>query len=118
VQQEVFMMIAIDARSAPVAEIEVSRGSLTGVEVHPREVFRPLICQAAAAAVAVHNHPSGDPRPSVEDILLTRRLRAVGEVIGIPLLDHVVIGDSGYASIAEVLGTEAPDALLANLAPG
>jgi DNA repair protein RadC len=65
-------------------------------------VFRPLIRCAAAAAIVAHNHPSGDPTPSPEDYALTRRLRAVGDLVGIPLLDHVVIGAADYASIAEL----------------
>ena len=109
--QEVFLVLALDCRNGVLDEIEVARGSLTAVAVHPREVFRPLIRQAAAAAVVVHNHPSGDPTPSVEDVMLTRRLRSIGELIGIPLVDHVVIGDTSYASIAELLGAEAPEAL-------
>lgn len=97
--QEVFWVIAIDARGAWQAELEIARGQLTGVEVHPREVFRPLIRLGAAAVIAVHNHPSGDPTPSAEDVLLTRRLREVGELVGIPLVDHVVVARAGYASV-------------------
>lgn len=104
--QEVFMVLALDARNAIMDEIEVARGSLTGVEVHPREVFRPLIRQAAAAAVVVHNHPSGDSRPSSDDIALTRRLRVTGEIVGIPILDHIVIGGADFTSVAELLGAD------------
>jgi DNA repair protein RadC len=99
--QEIFVVLALDIRNVVLDEIEVARGCLTGVEVHPREVFRPLIRQAAAAAVVAHNHPSGDPSPSPEDIALTHRLREVGDLVGIPLLDHVVIGSRGFVSIAE-----------------
>jgi DNA repair protein RadC len=102
--QEVFLVVALDARNAIVEEIEVARGCLNNVEVHPREVFRPLIRRSAAAAVVAHNHPSGELRPSDEDIDLTVRLHAVGQLIGIPVLDHVVIGASGYLSLFEVLG--------------
>ncbi len=103
VEQEVFLMIAVDARSAVVADVEVARGSLTGVEVHPREVFRPLIRIGATAAIAVHNHPSGDPTPSHEDVVLTERLRDVGLLVGIPLLDHVVVAARGFRSVADLL---------------
>jgi len=89
-----------------VDEIEVARGSLTGVEVHPREVFRSLIRQAAAAAVVAHNHPSGDSQPSPDDIALTRRLRLAGEILGIPILDHVVIGRDDFTSVADLVGAE------------
>lgn len=98
--QEAFFVVALDARSKIIAEVEVARGHLTGVEVHPREVFRPLVVAAAAAAVCAHNHPSGDPTPSPEDLLLTRRLCEVGDLIGIPIIDHVVIAEHGYASLA------------------
>ncbi len=105
-QQEVFISIGVDIRNGLLDVVEVARGTVHGVEVHPREVFRPLIRMAAAGAVVVHNHPSGDPTPSREDIELTRRLRAAGDVVGIPVIDHVVISDSGFRSIAEWLGTE------------
>lgn len=106
--QEVFLVLALDARNAIQDEIEVARGTLTGVDVHPREVFRPLVRQAAAAAVVAHNHPSGDPRPSSDDVALTRRLRMTGEILGIPILDHVVIGDADFTSLAEMIGAECP----------
>jgi DNA repair protein RadC len=101
--QEVFLVLALDTRNAIIDEIEVARGGLNAVEVHPREVFRPLIRQSAAAAVVAHNHPSGSADPSADDIDLTRRLRQVGDLVGIPILDHIVIGRNDYRSIAEVL---------------
>lgn len=107
--QEVFIVIALDARNAIVSHVEIARGSLTAVDVHPREVFRPLIRLAAAGAVVAHNHPSGDPGPSPEDVALTRRLRRAGVLLGIPLLDHVVIGAQGYASIGDLVGAEDAD---------
>lgn len=103
-RQEVFLVLAMDARNVVIDEIEIARGGLSAVAVHPREVFRPLIREAAAAAVVVHNHPSGDPTPSPADLVLTERLREVGELVGIPLLDHVVVADGGFTSIAERLG--------------
>lgn len=104
--QEAFFVLALDARNSIVGDVEIARGSLTGVEVHPREVFRPLIRQAAAAAVVAHNHPSGDPSPSDCDLALTRRLRRAGDLLGIPLLDHVILGADGFTSLAEM---EVPD---------
>lgn len=101
--QEVFVVLGLSARNVIISESEVARGSLTYVDVHPREVFRPLIQQAAASAVVAHNHPSGDPNPSPEDISLTHRLRAVGEIIGIPVLDHIVIGRDGFVSMKQYL---------------
>jgi len=99
--QELFVVIGVDVRNGLLDVVEVARGSVQSVEVHPREVFRPLIRMAAAGGVIVHNHPSGDPTPSAEDVDLTRRLRDVGQTIGIPIVDHVVIGDRAYCSICE-----------------
>ena len=98
---EEFWGVALDARHRVQGELCLARGSLTGVEVHPRDVFRPLIRAAAAAVIFCHNHPSGDPTPSRQDIELTTRLREVGELVGIPVIDHVVVGFEGYASLAE-----------------
>ena len=103
--QEVFIVLGVDIRNGLLDIVEVARGSVAGVEVHPREVFRPLVRMAAAGGVLVHNHPSGDATPSSEDVELTRRLREVGRLIGIPIIDHVVIGDRSYRSIAEWMGT-------------
>ena len=76
-------------------------GTLTGVECHPREIFRGAIVGSAAAIIVAHNHPSGDATPSSADIELTTRLREVGELCGIPLLDHVIVCAEGYVSMAE-----------------
>jgi DNA repair protein RadC len=98
---EEFLMLALDTRHRLQSLTMNARGSLTGVEVHPRDVFRPLIAAGAAAVIFVHNHPSGDPTPSRADIELTQRLRDVGDLCGIPVLDHVVVGRDSYASLAE-----------------
>lgn len=79
----------------------VSTGSLTASLVHPREVFQGVIASGAAAMVCVHNHPSGDPAPSPEDIEITRRLKQCAEVFGVRFLDHVVIGDGRYYSFSD-----------------
>ncbi|HTL38415.1 MAG TPA: DNA repair protein RadC [Kofleriaceae bacterium] len=104
--QEVFLVVGVDIRNNLLDVVEVARGTVLGVEVHPREVFRPLIRMAAAGAVLVHNHPSGDPTPSQEDVDLTRRLREIGALLGIPIIDHVVIAETGYRSLAEWLGSD------------
>jgi DNA repair protein RadC len=75
--------------------VEVSVGSLNASIVHPRELFKEAVRMSAASIVVVHNHPSGDPTPSGADLQLTRRLAKAGEVLGIELLDHIVIGDGG-----------------------
>ncbi|MBA2543466.1 MAG: DNA repair protein RadC [Deltaproteobacteria bacterium] len=102
--QEVFLVVGVDIRNGLLDIVECARGSVLGVEIHPREVFRPLVRMAAAGGVLVHNHPSGDPTPSPEDLELTRRLREVGTMIGIPIIDHVVVGDRTFRSIAEWMG--------------
>lgn len=104
--QELFLVIGVDVRNGLLDVVECARGTVAGVEVHPREVFRPLIRMAAAGGVLVHNHPTGDPTPSAEDLELTRRLREVGRLLGIPIIDHVVIGDRTFQSIAEWVGAE------------
>jgi DNA repair protein RadC len=98
---EEFWAIGLDVRHRVQGEHCLARGSLTGVEIHPRDVFRPLIRQATAAVIFCHNHPSGDPTPSRSDLELTARLREVGELCGIPVLDHVIVGWEGYTSLAD-----------------
>jgi DNA repair protein RadC len=71
------------------------------VEVHPREVFKPAIVNSASAIIVAHNHPSGDPSPSRQDVEMTERLREVGTLLGIPVLDHLVFASEGYVSLAE-----------------
>ncbi len=104
--QEAFFVIGVDIRNGLLDVVEVARGSVMGVEVHPREVFRPLIRMAAAGGVLAHNHPSGDPRPSDEDIALTQRLREIGMLLGLPIIDHVVVGHNSFRSLVEWLGPD------------
>jgi len=104
--QEVCIVLALDARNAVISELEIARGRVNGVEVHPREVFRPLIQAAASGAVIAHNHPSGNAEPSNADLELTHRLRAAGHMMGIPILDHIIISDYGYRSLADYLGSD------------
>lgn len=98
---EQFWAIALDVRHRVLFDTMLAQGSLTGVEIHPRDVFRPLIKAGAAAVIFCHNHPSGDPAPSRADIELTARLREVGELCAIAVIDHVVVGFDGYASLSE-----------------
>jgi DNA repair protein RadC len=105
--QESFHVLALDGRHALLARFEVSRGTLTTSLVHPREVFRPAIARGAAAVIAVHNHPSGDPEPSAEDLAVTRRLVEAGRLLGIPLLDHVVLGAGRFVSLQARMDFEA-----------
>lgn len=100
-EQEVFSVFSLNVRNQILGCTRVSMGTVRGVEVHPREVFRAAIRLNAAAIVGVHNHPSGDHAPSFEDIELTKRLRSVGAIVGIPIIDHLVISANGFTSIAE-----------------
>ncbi len=101
--REVVIALALDTKSRLLcAPITVAIGTVSSVPLHPREVFRPLIRLAANACIAAHLHPSsGEPTPSPDDVLLTARLKEAGELVGIPLLDHVVIGRGTYLSMAE-----------------
>ncbi len=96
---ETFWVVMLDARGRPLGESQVGLGTLSACLVHPREVFAPALRARAASVVLVHNHPSGDPAPSEEDVALTVRLAEVGDLMGIPLLDHVVVGRAGHRSI-------------------
>lgn len=100
-QQEEFHVLLLNTQHAVMREVVATRGTLDTSVVHAREVFRPAIAESAAAVILVHNHPSGDPTPSPEDREVTRQLAAAGELIGIPVLDHVVIGDARYVSFVE-----------------
>lgn len=99
--RETVYVVLLDAKNRILGEAKVSEGSLSAAIVHPRDVFRPVIEESAAALILVHNHPSGDPTPSAEDVTITERLRAVGEVMGVRVLDHVIIGAGCYTSLAE-----------------
>lgn len=100
-RREHFMILLLDGRHRVMSESQISQGTLTASLVHPREVFRPAVRAAAAAIVLVHNHPSGDPTPSAEDLEVTHRLVSAGEVVGIRVVDHVVVADAGFHSFQE-----------------
>lgn len=96
---EEFRVLALSGRRELLREVLVSRGVLNGALVHPREVFRPAIVEAAAGIIVVHNHPSGDPTPSPEDLAITRQLAGCGQLLGIPLLDHLIVGADRWVSL-------------------
>ena len=100
-RHEVFKVILLDAKHTIIREATVSEGSLTLSIVHPREVFNLAVRESAAAVIFLHNHPSGDPQPSAEDRELTARLVAAGNLLGIRVLDHLVVGDRAYVSFAD-----------------
>ena len=100
-QQEKFFVLLLDSKNQLLKCQQVSEGTLNASVVHPREVFAPAMLHRAACVLAAHNHPSGDPAPSIEDRKLTQALEATGTVMGIPLLDHIIIGDGRYFSFRE-----------------
>jgi len=100
-KKEEFHVLLLDAKNRKIKDVRVSEGSLTSSLVHPREVFNPVIRESAAAVVLVHNHPSGDPTPSQEDLHITRRLRDVGDIMGVRVLDHLIIGKGKYVSFVD-----------------
>ncbi len=99
--REQFLVACLDAKHAVIGVNIVSVGSLTLSIVHPREVFKPAILLNSAAIICAHNHPSGDPQPSAEDRVLTARLRQAGDLIGITILDHIILGDDRTFSFAD-----------------
>lgn len=100
-KKEKFLCTLLDTKNKVFKETTVSEGTLTSSLVHPREVFRYAIKEAAASVLFVHNHPSGDPSPSRDDIDITKRLIETGKIIGINVLDHIIIGDGRYLSLME-----------------
>lgn len=100
-KQEHFMVLLLDNKNKVIKTETISIGTINASLVHPREVFVKAIRQHAAAVILAHNHPSGDPRPSAEDRAITKRLLESGEMLGIPVLDHVVIGGADYVSFKE-----------------
>jgi DNA repair protein RadC len=99
--QEVFGILILNTKHKIVAVHEISRGALNSSLIHPREVFKPAVLHNASAIICFHNHPSGDPEPSREDIQTTKRLVEAGKIMGIEILDHIIVGDDRYASLKE-----------------
>ena len=99
--REHFCLLMLDVRHRLIRDCVISIGSLTASIVHPREVFRPAVIGAAAAVILAHNHPSGDPQPSDEDLRVTQRLFRCGQWLGIPVLDHVICGRGDWCSLRE-----------------
>ena len=99
--KEYFYALHLDGKNRISCLDQVSIGSLNQSVVHPREVFKTALLSSAAALILIHNHPTGDPMPSSEDITITRRLNEAGEILGIKILDHIVIGSDSYCSFVE-----------------
>lgn len=99
--RERFAVVYLDTRHRPIAVHDASIGTADSTTVHPREVFGPALALVASAIIVAHNHPSGDPTPSENDRVVTERLRQAGELLGIALLDHLVVGARRYYSFAD-----------------
>lgn len=98
-KKEHFLVLCLDTRNRLINDRLISIGSLDTSIVHPREVFKEAVSSSAASVIFVHNHPSGDPEPSKEDVELTKRLVKAGEIIGIDVLDHVIVCNENYLSL-------------------
>lgn len=99
--QEQMTLILLNTKSVRMKEIVIFKGTVNSSIVSPREIFVEAMRYGAVFVVLLHNHPSGDPTPSTEDILVTKRLREAGKIVGIPLIDHIIIGDNNYVSLKE-----------------
>ncbi len=98
--KEHFIALHLDVKNRILCIDRISAGTMTGSLIHPREVFKTALLSSAASLLLIHNHPSGDPTPSREDLAITEKLKGASEIMGIALLDHVIIGD-GYVSLKE-----------------
>ncbi len=98
-KKEYFLALLLDTRNQLIRVAEISVGSLDSSIVHPREVFKEAVAASAASVIFAHNHPSGDPEASEDDLNLTKRLAEAGEIMGIDVLDHVIIGEEKYLSL-------------------
>lgn len=97
--EELFCIYSINAKGQIIAFHEVSHGDLCSTTTHPREIFKRALLNNAGSIILVHNHPSGDPTPSDMDIETTQRLVQAGEILGVPVLDHIILGDENYVSM-------------------
>ncbi len=98
-KQEHFIVLMLDNKNKLIKEELITKGILDSSIIHPREVFRPAIKNSAKKIILVHNHPSGNPQPSEEDIEVTKRLRDAADTLGVKLLDHVIVGGEGFWSL-------------------
>lgn len=99
--EESLWMLTLDTKNNITGLFEVSRGTLNSSLAHPREIYKRAVIQNASSIAIIHNHPSGDPAPSSDDVNLTRRIAESGKILGIELLDHIIVGDDKYTSMRE-----------------
>ena len=95
------MIFFLDSRNQEIKRETISVGSLNASLIHPREVFEPAIQHSAAQIIIAHNHPSGDPEPSEEDLVITKRLTEAGKILGIEIIDHIIVAKNGFMSFKE-----------------
>jgi len=100
-KKEQFRVVLLNIKNKVIKEVLISQGSLTASIVHPREVVKPAIKESAASVIFIHNHPSGDPEPSVDDIEITNRLCKSFSIVGINILDHIIVAENGYFSFKQ-----------------
>ena len=100
-KQEAMKLLLLNTKSRLIGESDISRGTVNASVISPRELFVEALQKDAVSIILLHNHPSGDPAPSREDILITRRVHEAGMMIGVELLDHIIIGDNRYSSMRE-----------------
>jgi DNA repair protein RadC len=100
-EHEVFKCVLLNTKNEAVKVVDISHGGLDGTLAAPRDVFRPALREGVSAVILCHNHPSGDPEPSRDDLLLTRRLVESGELLGVRVLDHVIFGDGRFVSLKD-----------------
>ena len=101
-KKEVMKLLLLNTKSRLIAENDVSTGTVNMALVSPRELFVEALQKNAVSIILLHNHPSGDPTPSREDLQITQRVRQAGDLIGVELLDHIIIGDNRYISLREI----------------
>ena len=101
IKKEIFKIVLLDSKNKILKDIIISQGSLTSSLVHPREVLNPAIKESAASIILIHNHPSGDPAPSQDDIEITKRLKQAGDIVGVEVLDHIIIGENSHFSFVD-----------------
>jgi DNA repair protein RadC len=101
VDREHFVILILDVKNKVIGINTVAIGTLSYCSVHPREVFKAAVVANAALIIMIHNHPSGNPHPSSDDLALTARLKEAGDILGIPVVDHIVLGDENYYSLKE-----------------
>ena len=99
--QECFLCVLLDTKNRVMKEVEISNGGLNAALINPRDILRAAVAEAASAVIVIHNHPSGDAKPSVDDQRVTQRIKQACDITGVRLLDHIVVGEEGYYSFAD-----------------